>query len=412
MKKLKKLFAAIFALTLLSGTVLSCSDDSESEESFTSTPVTFTPVTCTITFNANDGTANPTTTTQAFSTTQSSYGYINSTSVTLNKNTFTRTGYNFLGWSKSSSDSYVSFKDGESAYISGDTTLYAVWGLPSDTYAIVFNGNGGTTSDGATTVTQFVVSSSYSVKATLKANTFTRSGCVFLGWGTSKSSSYISYNDGAEYSFSSSYDSSTTLYAIWESEENIVTVTLNANGGNGENKTITSRKGDSFYFSSYTSFFSHENATLIGWAKSSTATEADYSFADSYYKDKISYKATETTTLYAVWKENPKITFHGNGGTTSEGESETYQYLAGKWEYSLGWGFTPTSSYSSETYKYVYLDENPFTNSGKTFKGWSTSESSTTIAASDKGYYKGFMVTLDFLGLKTWEGTDLYAVWQ
>ena len=36
------LFAAVFALTLLSGTVLSCSDDSESDESFTSAPVTST----------------------------------------------------------------------------------------------------------------------------------------------------------------------------------------------------------------------------------------------------------------------------------------------------------------------------------------------------------------------------------
>lgn len=42
MKKLKKLFAAVFALTLLSGTILSCSDGSESDESFTSAPVTST----------------------------------------------------------------------------------------------------------------------------------------------------------------------------------------------------------------------------------------------------------------------------------------------------------------------------------------------------------------------------------
>lgn len=65
--------------------------------------------------------------------------------VTLNLNTFTRTGYHFMGWSISSSSDQVTYRDGASVINlkseqNDIINLYAVW--QANTYTISFNLNG------------------------------------------------------------------------------------------------------------------------------------------------------------------------------------------------------------------------------------------------------------------------------
>ena len=74
----------------------------------------------------------------------------------LHTNTFTRTGYTFLGWSTDSNASTASYSDACS--VSNLTTqsdavitLYAIW-KPND-YTVTFSGNGGTTPTTSKTVT-------------------------------------------------------------------------------------------------------------------------------------------------------------------------------------------------------------------------------------------------------------------
>lgn len=81
----------------------------------------------TLTYNANGGSGAP-----------SSVSGVKST--TISSVTPTRSGYNFLGWSTSSSATSASYVAGDSISLSSNTTLYAVW---AKFYIVTYNANGG-----------------------------------------------------------------------------------------------------------------------------------------------------------------------------------------------------------------------------------------------------------------------------
>lgn len=395
MGKRCKLFTSLLLLPILAFAMLaaSCSSDDGGEDSLTFTR--------TITFNANDGSASPATTTQTFEGTNEE-GH---SSVTLKANTFTRSGYTFQGWSTSSTASTATYTDKETVQIYKDTTLYAVW--KSDTYSysytITFNGNGGTTSSGAATSTQVAESNSKNQSVTLNSNPFTRSGYIFVGWAKSETSTTADYQDGGSITLLSS----TTLYAVWTSSANSVTLTLDANNGSTSTKIIASASGQTVDLSSYASAFTSENATLTAFNTKSDGTGTSYSVASSASKKSITL--SESTTLYAEWQENPKITFDGNGGSTSGGSTETYQYyIAGSYEYGgLSWSFVPDdTSASSAGSITVTLDENTFTRSGYSFKGWATTSGASTATYADKA-----SVTIS-KSYGYWLDEKYYAVWK
>ena len=70
-------------------------------------------------------------------------------SISLETNTFTRTGYTFLGWSLSSIATTETYLDGANYTVTASSvTLYAIWA--GDAYAVTFNANEGT--GGPTTI--------------------------------------------------------------------------------------------------------------------------------------------------------------------------------------------------------------------------------------------------------------------
>jgi len=142
---------------------------------------------------------------------------VNDESCTLRTNTYTRSGYNFMGWATTSSSSSVMY--GNSAVVGNLTTtagatvtLYAVWG-----YNITYNTNGGSGSMAAT-------SCIYGYSCTLRANSFTHAVYTFANWNTQADGSGTRYANGA----SVSNMGNTNLYAQWS---NVCTVTFNSNGG-------------------------------------------------------------------------------------------------------------------------------------------------------------------------------------
>ncbi len=72
--------------------------------------------TFTLSYNANGGSGTPAKQTVAAGT-----------SATISSTKPTRTGYTFLGWSKSSSATSASYSAGSKITLNADTTLYAVW---------------------------------------------------------------------------------------------------------------------------------------------------------------------------------------------------------------------------------------------------------------------------------------------
>ena len=123
------------------------------------------PNTYTIKFNANGG-----------SGTMADKKMTYDTPANLTKNTFTRTGYTFLGWSTAPTQD-VAYSDGE--YVSnltvnngGTVTLYAMWS--NNAYNVTYNMNGGTPNGEMPNVAY--VDKSFTVKDPSKT------GYIFTSW--------------------------------------------------------------------------------------------------------------------------------------------------------------------------------------------------------------------------------------
>lgn len=147
---------------------------------------------CTIKYNANGGTGAP-----------SSQTKWKDQTLVLSSTKPTRTGYAFLGWSTSSSATSATYSAGGNYTANSAATLYAVW--KANTYTVSYNANGGTGAPSSQTKT-------YGVTLTLSSTTPTKTNYNFKGWGTSASSTTVSYVAGASYT----NNAAVTLYAIWE----------------------------------------------------------------------------------------------------------------------------------------------------------------------------------------------------
>lgn len=142
-------------------------------------------------YNANGGTGAPSNQTKWHDTT-----------LTLSSTKPTRTGHTFQGWATSSSGS-VAYTAGASYTKNAAVTLYAVW--KANTYTVTYNANGGSGAPARQTKT-------YGKTLTLSNTKPTRTNYTFKGWGTSASTSTVSYAAGGSYTTNASI----TLYAVWE----------------------------------------------------------------------------------------------------------------------------------------------------------------------------------------------------
>lgn len=108
-------------------------NETNSTGSQPSTPL----ATYTITFNANNGSQNPATSTQTFTAGKPQ---------SLKKITdlgFSKNGFNFAGWGTTPNSNQASFSDGDSYTASSDITLYALWStIPLYSVKIISNQNG------------------------------------------------------------------------------------------------------------------------------------------------------------------------------------------------------------------------------------------------------------------------------
>lgn len=135
-----------------------------------------------------------------------------SSSVTLTRNAYARTGYRFLGWSTSASATSAVYADGASvsglAKAGSMVTLHAVW--QPITYKIAVDANGGT---GGTTL-----SATYDSDVTLSAK-LARSGYTLRGLNTKADGAGVSYGLGSTAkNLTSTQGSTVTLYAQWQKD--------------------------------------------------------------------------------------------------------------------------------------------------------------------------------------------------
>ena len=250
----------------------------------------------TISYNANGGSGAP-----------SSQTKYHGTAITLSSTTPTRTGYDFKGWSTSSTATSVTYAAGDQYTNNSSATLYAVW--KAKTYTISYNANGGSGAPNSQTKT-------HGVSLTLSSTRPTRSGYSFLGWSTSSSATSATYQPGGTYPSSSNADA--TLYAVWQVITYTVSYRANYTGGtnpssqtktHGVALTLRSAITRASATSSITVSFDYNGSGTSSTSKTSTKT-VSYTFAKwntasdgsgTAYAAGASYTSNSDITLYARW---------------------------------------------------------------------------------------------------------------
>lgn len=299
-----------------------------------------TQYTCSLYYNANGGSGAPATQTYTGTSTSSH-------TFTVSSTTPTKSGYNFLGWSTSSSATTASYSAGSSISVSynGSKTLYAVWQEKVTNYTVtVYKGNWDSF--------KVIGLDSSKVTSSSKSYTVAKGTSIDVDWYGKSSTT----GSGADYTYTTTYSSScynmaSSLYGTslgdsvtvnatgkyYPASEMTSTTTytyqysiaFNANGGSGAPSAVsTTGSSTSKTIALPSTVPTRSGYTFLGWSTSSTASSASYAAGSSY---SFGYG---TTTLYAVWKQ---------ASITVTGTPDAYGVVGS------AWSFSPTVSVSGCT---------------------------------------------------------------
>ena len=284
-----------------------------------------------VTYNANGGSGAPAAQTKTYGT-----------ALTLSSTKPTRSGYTFVGWGTTASDTTSNYSPGGSYTSNAAITLYAIW---KKTITITYNANGGSGAPSSQSATVYNATTSKSF--TLSSTKPTRTGYSFLGWSTSSSATTATYSAGGSITLSAS----DTLYAVWKA--NTYKVTYNANGGTGAPSSQTKTHGVALTLSGTKP--TRANYTFKGWGTSASATTVSYAAG-------ASYTGNANLTLYAIWElayRKPRITNFSVSRCDSSGTAAndgTYALVAFDWatdqtvsSIAIKWKLSTDTSYSSST---------------------------------------------------------------
>ncbi len=205
-----------------------------------------------------------------------------------------------------------------------DTTLYAYWKANAYTISYHANGGSGTMAD---------TSATYGTFATLRTNTFTKTGYDFKGWSTVQNGSAVYTDKDSVLNLTSTNGGTVNLYALWEPIH--VLITLDPQEGSG---------GTLSFYEKYNVNFYTNNLFTSVISKITIPDRTGYTFK-GYFMDK---EGTETalindtgtitisntsflkdTTLFAKWLAKTfTISFDKQGGTYgSDSVTATYDEL-------------------------------------------------------------------------------------
>lgn len=240
------------------------------------------PISYNVVFNSNGG-----------------FGTMNSLSLNydepkkLTKNSFTREGYKFVGWSTEANGSIV-YNDEDTVInlteTSSNIILYAVW--EANTYTVIFNGNGGIGNMDNQSFT-------YGEAKELTKNSFTKGGYTFIGWSTSRDGNVV-YTDCLRININADI----TLYAVWEANEYQISFDTFDYEELSEPKPITIKYGEIITKLPDLELASHR---FIGWfINDKQVVDGEYYLYDSNITLKPKFETI---------KDSFNIFFDTNGGT-------------------------------------------------------------------------------------------------
>ena len=308
----------------------------------------------------------------------------------LTKNDFSRTGYTFLGWSTTNSNSIVEYLDEAlvenlTTSPNGDVILFAVW--EAIKYTIIYDGNNGT---GHMTYQQLV----YDTTQALSPNEFRRTGYTFKGWSTTPDATTPSYDNGQNVTNLTNVDGATvTLYAVWEA--NTYTVKFDGNGATSGTMANQPFKYDVTQALQVNNF-SKTGYTFKGWSTTKDGTTIEY--LDNALVENLTTSPNGDVILFAVWEAiKYTIIYDGNGGNDVANN-----------------GVTNVKEIQTYSDNQITLQGAIFQREGYTFKGWKKEETESTqsmllLASSNGDYDAGESV--DHLSQTLNDVVVLKAVW-
>lgn len=262
----------------------------------------------TVTFNANDGSGSPATSTQT-----------RNTSGALTSNTFTRTGFTFAGWTANQNGTGTSYSNGATYAFTSSTTLYAKWTGLSNT--VTYDTHGGSAVGSSSFLSGGTI-------ATLPAAP-TLAGYTFAGWFAAASGGSALANG-----YAPTEVTAITLHAQWTGSVN--TITFNTHGGSAVTDSSFVTGGT---IATFPTAPTRSGYTFDGWF---LAASGGSPLANGYAPT-----ATGAITLHAQWTlASATVTFVANGGS----------------------GATAAQTSASA----ANLTANGFTRSGYYFDGWDT----------------------------------------
>ena len=286
--------------------------------------------TYTVSYNANGGSGAP-----------SSQTKIHNVALTLSSTIPTRSGYEFIGWGVSASDTTSDYSAGGSYTSNGAITLYAIWRAA---VSLNYNANGG--SSAPSNQNDYIYNATTSKSFVISSTTPTRLGYSFLGWSTSSTATSSDYSPNGSVSVSAG--KSITLYAVWS--ENYLTVNYYSNYADigtdvenevGSDKNVLVKTIKYYYDNTYTNglinYTSTENAFYLSktgytstryWGTSTTggtlihqATEFESGQALAAAFGKSLESGNVSVDVYAQWSENYlTINYYSNYATSFAGK--------------------------------------------------------------------------------------------
>ena len=259
----------------------------------------------------------------------------------------TRNGYSFAGWSLSEDAAQVDYLPGQEVLSlasedGAEIKLYAVWA--ANNYNIVYNGN----ASDAKNVPEPQTGIAFDEEVALSSDTPDRSGYRFLGWSLTSGSIVAAYQRGDKVKgLVADDDGEVILYAVWAA--NSYTIAFDANGGSNAPANIQAAYDATVYIPRSTP--SRYGYNFLGWAKSETATRAEYSAGAGV--SRLTASSGGVVTLYAVWEADRfLLRYNSNAsGSSVAVPSSIWLSYTGSYNisssrpsrtgyYFLGWSFT------------------------------------------------------------------------
>lgn len=172
-------------------------------------------------------------------------------SAALTSNTFTRTGYTFLGWATTQGGPVV-YQDGATVIMgTQDIALYAVWeAIPVETFGVTYSAADATSGVVPSDTAEY--EEGQTVVVATNPGSLARTGHTFAGWSLSVGGQVIT-------SFQITAD--TILYAVWTTNSH--SISFDANGGTGTMASVSVQYGETVQIP--TNAFSRTGYTFLRW---------------------------------------------------------------------------------------------------------------------------------------------------